>query len=308
MIQLFQQRDFGSKINATIQYVTQNFRSLFTAMLYIVGPVALVAGTATGIMQSNLLGLARSPGDPDAANNPLFFLQAFQAVFSPAFAIAFFFGLLAALAVTLVVYSHMKIYARKTEQGQSLVGPTGAVDIPVAEVWAEMQSFIGKAIVFGLLSSIIAGFATLFFIIPGIYVAIVLSLGLAVTCFENTDFGQTWSRCFTLIRNKWWSTFGLILVMGIISGIVGLVFTIPSAIIGFLMGAKLVPGVTNLWLVLGYVIATVGGSLLRAIIYIAIGFQYTNLVERLEGRGLISSIDSIGTTPSQPRALDEGDY
>ncbi|WP_332368767.1 hypothetical protein [Spirosoma telluris] len=57
MIQLFQQRDFGDKINVTFQYITQNFRSLSLALLYIVGPVALLAGIASGVFQSNMLDL-----------------------------------------------------------------------------------------------------------------------------------------------------------------------------------------------------------------------------------------------------------
>ena len=310
MIQLFQQRDFGNKINATFQYVTENFRSLALTMLYIVGPVALVAGIASGIMQSNILNLAQVSRDPDAANDPTFIFQAFRSILSPTFALTIVFSLLAVLAVSLVTYAHMKVYARKTGQGQALVSSSqsGPVDISVAEVWAEVQPLIGRAILIGVLSGIVAFVATLFFIIPGIYVGVVLSLALVVTCFEGTDFGQTWNRCFVLIRDKWWSTLGLLIVMGLISGLIGIVFTLPAGIINFLVGAKLVPGVTNIWVVLGNVIATVGSTLLRSLIYIAIGFQYTNLVERQEGRGLMSAIDSIGTNPTHPRATDEGGF
>lgn len=311
MIQLFEQRDFGNKINATFQYITQNFRSLALTMLYIVGPVALIAGIASGVMQSNMLNWAQASGDPDAANNPMIALQMFRYIASPSFALTIVFSLLAVLAVSLATYAHMKVYARKTGQVQGSVsqGLSGPVDIDVAEVWAEIQPLIGRAILIGVLSGIVTFVATLFLVIPGIYVGIVLSLALVVTCFEGTDFGQTWNRCFTLIRDKWWSTLGLLIVMGIISGLIGLVFTLPAGIIGFLTGAKLVPGATvSLWVVLGNVIATVGSTLLRSLVYIAIGFQYTNLVERQEGRGLLSAIDSIGTSPTQPRASDEGTF
>lgn len=301
MINIFQQRDFGDKINVTFQYVTQNFRSLGLALLYIVGPVALLAGIATGIFQSNILALGdvsrrRDATDPTAA------FEILRNVFSPAFWFTLLFGLLAALAVSLVTYAHMKIYARKSASG------TGPVPISVAEVWEELQPVIGRAIVISVLGSIITGVGFLFFVIPGVYIAIVLVLALAVTTFEGTDFGHTWDRCFKLIRDKWWSTFGLVLVMGIISGIVGLIFTLPAAILNFLAGARLLPDASGLWLVVGNVIGTVGGTLLRTLIYVAIGFQYANLVERQEGRGLLSAIDQIGTTPARPRAQDEGDY
>ena len=304
MINLFQQRDFGDKINATFQYISQNFRSLGLSLLYIVGPIALVAGIASGIMQSNLLDLTQTPkgADPD----PTAIFRVFQNIFSPAFGLTILCSLLAIWAVSLVTYAHMKVYARRSDP--KALGYVPASEISVEEVWNEMQPIIGRGIVISVLSSIIAGVATLFFVIPGVYVGIVLSLALAVTSFEVTDFGKTWDRCFVLIRDKWWSTFGLIIVMGIISGVVGLLFTLPAGIISFLVTSKLLPDIGSFWLILGNVIGTVGSTLLRAIIYVAIGFQYTSLVEQKEGRGLLAAIDSIGTAPTQPRPTDEGDY
>lgn len=295
MIQLFQQRDFGNKINATFQYVGQNFRSLGLALLYIVGPVAVVAGIASGVIQSNMLKLMSESAETQA-DNPMAAFQALSQFTSPTFWLATLFSLLANVVVILTTYAHMKVYER-----------TKNSDISVADVWAEVQPAIGRAIVISLLISVITGVATLFFIIPGIYVAVVLSLALAVTVFEGTDFGGTWDRCFKLIRDKWWSTFGLIIVMAIIVLIVGLIFAIPTAIIAFFIGAKMLPDVSTVWLVLGNVIALVGRTLLNAVIYMAIGFQYTNLVERQEGRGLISAVDSIGT-PTQPRSQNDGEY
>ena len=294
MIQLFQQRDFGNKINATFQYVSQNFRSFGLALLYIVGPVAVVAGIASGVMQSNLLRLSTNAvrTQPD---NPMAALQILSQFTSPSFWLAMLFSLLANVAVVLTTYAHMKVYERTKD-------PT----ISVADVWAEVQPAIGRGIVISLLGSIITGVAMLFLVIPGIYVAVVLSLALAVTSFEGSDFGRTWERCFKLIRDKWWSTFGLIVVMAIIVGIVGMIFAIPTALVGFFIGAKMLPDVSTVWLVIGNVVALVGRTLLNAVLYLAIGFQYTNLVERQEGRGLNSAIDSIGT-PTQPRTQNEGE-
>ena len=296
MIELFQQRDFGNKINATFQYITRNFRSLGLSLLYIVGPVALVAGIAAGVMQSNMLRLVRESAN--ARTND--FMAAFQVVgffSSPSFWVTMLFGLLANIAVILTTYAHMRVYERNQ----------GAF-VSVAEVWEEVEPLIGRAILISILNSIVVGVGFIFFLIPGLYLAVVLSLSLAVVSFEDTDFGATWSRCFHLIRNKWWSTLGLIFIMGVIVAVVGLVFSIPAAVIGFLTGAKLLPSVSVVWLMLGNVINQIGRTLLNVVIYTAIGFQYTNLVERQEGRGMQSAIDSIGTVPTQPRSTDEEMY
>ncbi len=296
MIQLFEQRDFGNKINATFQYIVQNMRSLGISLLYIVGPVALVAGIATGVMQSNMLHLTAEAGS-NRSTDPMAAFQIMSQFISPSFWLAIFFSVLANVAVILTTYAHMKVYDR-----------TKSTAIDVADVWTEVQPMIGRAITISILNSIIIGIAFIFFVIPGIYVAVVLSLSLTVTAFEGTDFGATWSRCFQLIRDKWWSTFGLIFVMSLIVGIIGLIFAAPTAIIAFLTTAKMLPDVSVVWLMLGNVINIVGRTLLNVILYTAIGFQYTNLVERQEGRGLISAIDSIGTSPTQPRATDEGSF
>ena len=296
MIQLFQQRDFGNKINATFQYIGQNFRSLGLSLLYIVGPVALVAGIAAGVMQSNMMRLAGESAN--ARTND--FAAAFQMLSffsSPSYWLTVLFSMLANVAVILTTYAHMKVYDR-----------TKGEAIDVSDVWAEVQPAIGRGIIISVLNSIVIGVGFVFLVIPGLYLAVVLSLSLAVTSFEGTDFGVTWNRCFQLIRDKWWSTLGLIFIMIIIVFIVGLVFAIPAGIIAFLTGAKLLPNVSVVWLMLGNIISEVGKTILNVVIYTAIGFQYTNLVERQEGRGMISAIDSIGTPPTQPRPTDEGSF
>ena len=296
MIELFRQRDFGNKINATFQYITQNFRSLGLALLYIVGPVALVAGIATGIMQSDLLRVA-SDVENDGAANPMAAFQMMSQFASPTFWLAIFFSLLANVAVIVTTYAHMKVYDR-TQDGI----------VSVADVWAEVQPMIGRAIIISILTSIVTAVGFIFLIIPGIYVAVVLSLALAVSSFEGLDFGATWSRCFQLIRDKWWSTFGLLIMMVLIVFFIGLIFALPALIIGFFIGAKTLANASFGWLMLANMINLVGRTLLNVVIYTAIGFQYTNLVERQEGRSVAAAIDSIGTTPTQPRATDEGEY
>lgn len=296
MIQLFEQRDFGNKINATFQYIIQNMRSLGLALVYIVGPVALIAGIATGVMQSDMLQFARDSGDVNN-QSPMAVFQMMTKFISPTFWLAMVFSVLANVAVIVTTYAHMKIYDR-----------TKSSVISVADVWTELQPMIGRTLIISILNSIIIVIGFLFFFIPGLYVAVVLSLSLAVTAFEGTDFGVTWSRCFQLIRDKWWSTFGLIVVMGIIVSLIGLLFAVPATVIAFLTGAKMLPDVSVAWLILGNIINLVGRTLLNVVLYTAVGFQYTNLVERQEGRGLISAIDSIGTSPTQPRATDEGTY
>lgn len=284
MIQLFEQRDFGNKINATFQYITQNINSFILSIIYIAGPPVLLMIVAGSFLISDVVSLFGS-----RPTNPLWFMNELPAIL--VIGIGFMLSL---LAVSLTTFAHLKVYNRSAGQ-----------PIQVAQVWEEAKEHIAPAIVFNILSTIVTIVATMFFILPGIYVGVVLSLGVPVLVFENTNFGQTWNRCFELIRDKWWSTFGLALVMGILAGLLRLVFQIPGLIIGFLASDVATQGLIA---IISGAISMLGALLLNSLVYLAIGFQYTNLVERQEGRGMISAIDSIGTQPTQARETDEGSF
>lgn len=294
MIPLYQQRDFGEKINATFTYATQQIRSLGLALLYIAGPPTLIAGIVGGVYQSNILKTVGTFGGGQLnVVDPFKFLDQ---VFSPAYWLLIVFSVISYVCVSLTVYSHMRLYARN--QG---------APITVDAVWRDVQAMlvggIGVSLVLG--AAIVAGM--ILFIIPGIYLSIPLSLGLAVFAFEGKPTGEIFTRCFTLIRDKWWSTFGLIIVMSIIVGVVSLVFSIPATIVT-VMGIVGKENSNSLVIILTQALAILGARLLSALVVLALGFQYFNLVERQEGTGLLSAINSIGTPPSQPRSQDEGTY
>lgn len=284
MIQLFEQRDFGNKINATFQYITQNINSFILSIIYIAGPPVLLMIVAGSFLISDVVLLFGS-----SQTNPLWFMNELPAIL--VIGIGFMLSL---LAVSLTTFAHLKVYNRNAGQ-----------PIQVSQVWEEAKEHIGPAIVFNILSTIVTIVATMFFILPGIYVGVVLSLGVPVLVFENTNFGQTWNRCFELIRDKWWSTFGLALVMGILAGLLRLIFQIPGIVIGFLASDVATQGIVA---IISGAISLLGALLLNSLVYLALGFQYTNLVERQEGRGMISAIDSIGTQPTQARETDEGSF
>lgn len=285
MIQLFQRRDFGAKINATFQYLTYASNSFILSILYIAGPPILLMLVAGGFLFSNVISYASSR----ANINSLWFMNML-----PSVGVIVVGLMLSLLAISLTTFAHLKVYDRNAGQ-----------PIQVAQVWDEVKEHIGSAIVFNILSTIITFLATLFFVLPGIYVGIALSLGIPILVFENTTLGQTWSRCFQLIRDKWWSTFGLILVMSFISSLLRSLFQLPVLLIGAFSDNMATQGVVAI--VTG-AISLLGGLLLYSLVYLAIGFQYANLVEQQEGRGMISAIDSIGTAPAQSRETDEETY
>lgn len=301
MIQFEQRRDFGEKINATFTFVTEQIRGLGLALLYIVGPLALVGGIISGYGQAELMGNATSVDSPDKL------LSFYGSMFTGSRLIGVVFQLLAYVLTSLVTFSYIRLYRQQRGEGQ----------IEVSTVWAEVQQFIGSGVLLSIASSFIIGLGFVLLVLPGIYVAVALTLAPAILVFERQDVGQVISRSFKLVSNNWWSTFGLLFVMGIIVSILGMVFTVPAAIVGGLFGAGVLKDISILTAVFT-AIASVGGSILQGISATAVAFQYYSLVEEKEGNGLMNQIDAIGQVPDRSNAStlgtlqqtrdDEGDY
>lgn len=293
-------RDFGEKINATFAFLTEQMKGLGTALLYIVGPVALIGGVITGYAQAGLISGASSVKTPEG-------LLAFYGSFlTTGFLIGVLFQVVGYLLTSLVTYCYIRLYTQQPDR-----------KIEVSMVWEEVQQFIGSGVMLGIASSFIVGFAFILLVLPGFYVGTVLWLSTSILVFERADVGKAISRSFSLISDNWWATFGLLVVMWIVASIIGAVFTVPQAIVTGLMGASKLKELSILSIVLT-AIASLGTSLLQSLSATAAAFQYFNLVEEKEGNGLLTAINSIGQTPTRsdenlPGSLrgainEEGDY
>jgi hypothetical protein len=306
MILFEQRRDFGEKINATFSFLTENFARLGLALVCIVGPFALLGGIVSGYGQAAIF---RSGFKPPKAPDELlsFYSDMFSNMLSPYVLIGYVFALFGAVLAGLVTYSYMNIYRRGTGR-----------PIEVGEVWNEVQPFIGQGVLLSIATTLILGVGLAFFIIPGIYVFVVLSLSTAVLVFEQGGASNAISRSFRLITNNWWATCGLIVVMYIINMLAGSIFGMPAAILGGLFGAGVIKSISGPLLAATTAFSTVGSTLLSAIPLVALAFQYFNLVDKNEGTGLDRAISGIGQNPNRvaddlPASIrkptdEQGDY
>ena len=284
---LLQERDFGQKINATFDFIVQNFKPLILAVLYIAGPPALIGGFFMGSYQSGILGLIKQSRETQ--------LDGLMSTFTSVGLLALFLGI-AGIAATLAVNAYMLEY----EDGNRSITPE--------MVWNRMKGYILRSIGYSIAMFFLAMIGFVFFVIPGLYLAIALSLMYMVMMRENLDLGDTFRRCFYLIKDKWWSTFGLIFIMGIVSGIIGYIFQIPTMIVTLSSVLQIGDGMNEIWSTVGGVIATVGSVLVRTLVLVAIAFQYYNLVERREGAGILGAIDNIGKTDTPRTDLREEEF
>jgi hypothetical protein len=166
-----------------------------------------------------------------------------------------------------------------------------------------MMGFVGVIMVF-----LIFGATT--------YISITLSLFLIIWVRERLGFFATIGRSFRLIWGKWWSTFGLLIVMLIICMVILIAVMLLTSLISSPFALATNSPMSGAARV-GFVVANLLSSLSSLIIYplllMALAFQYFNLVERKEGESLHLLVDAIGqpTPDVAPQALrpdDEGEY
>ncbi|NWG28654.1 MAG: hypothetical protein HXY48_08990 [Ignavibacteriaceae bacterium] len=263
-------RDFGALLNVTFDYIRNNFKLLFKSNLLIASPFILLSGVFMGIYQSSMFSFAYDQG--------------FEAIGIP-FLLAMVFMIVSYLIITEVTYSHLMLY-KQSESGV----------FELEDVWQMVKKNFFMILLTGIGYSFIVGFGFLFLIIPGIYLSIALSLIFIVRLEEELGFFDAVSRCIKLIKNNWWFTFGLILVVGIIQGFLMYALYIPNYIMMFATAFAGVDseasGLNRILYIFTSIISSLG-TLLYTVSTIAIAFHYYNLVERKEAPGLLAQIDEI---------------
>jgi len=283
-IEFYKKRQFGEKLNATFTFIRENAKPYLKVQLMIAGPILLIANI---LVNQFALGMFDFNGELSAN----FFIDMFQM-----YGLILLIGLVSTTVMPAVTYGYMTAYKNTT--------PT---DISVASVTNNFASRFFNILGLNILTYTVTIIAMIFFVIPGIYVAIVLSLGASIIVFENSNPIDAFGRAFTLIKGKWWSTFGLLVVISIIGYIINLFFGLPRTIVlgidmftsldatGGIESMEMENSTNQVWNVLFSVFETFGSILSYSLIYMALAFQYFNLVERRESKGLMSKIEQMDT-------------
>ena len=272
--------------------------------MYIAGPFVLIGSIAmTVVMNYSFQSLTGVEPDIGGIYNTLISSLG-----------AMIFLLLASVALISVVYEYMMLYEKNDE---GIV----TVDEVFQKVKSSFMSVLGTLFLFVLLAIgiyiplliptvIFSGISSsgffffivfLLFFFGVMYFFVGSSLVFIIRAYEKIGFGRALGRSFTLIKGKWWSTFGLLLVIGLIQGVVSSIFIIPYYVNTFLAtmhtidtGELAQPSQSTLIInqvsLFFYFILTYA---LYALPLVGLAFQYFNLREMKEARGLIDKIDSF---------------
>ena len=313
IIEFHKTRDFSNKLNATFAFVKQNFKALSKSILYIAGPPVLVASLLLSTFMGDIFKLAfGAAGNPGALQN--YFLSVnfwLQVILMFVFMMVSYVAIIATTNNYLILYNEQK---------------SNAID--VNDVWVRVRETLGMyfitTLLFGLLATVaymlmiipifvlgaispfLVFFGVIFLIVGIMYFAVGASLVYAIRAFEKKGFFQAITRSFYLVRGKWWSTFGVLLILSLLVGVISYVFSIPASILqGISMLHKVKStnlsgpsGVIETIVFVLHSLAYISQLLLYLLPTVGLAFQYFNLVEMKEAKGLMSDIETFGQAPS----------
>ncbi|WP_128545667.1 hypothetical protein [Larkinella soli] len=285
--QLHRQRDFGQKVNTAFQYIVRHYRSLGLAILAIAGPLALATSIATRIFQTGLVdSLVHRRYSRTGLGGWGVLSFSYTA---PSFWAILFFTLLNNLLVAMVVYRHLLSYEERPDE-----------PITVKGIWSWLEVDFLQVFLTSVASFVLVLAGALFLFVPGIYLAVVLSLGTIVVMREDLSAGEAIRRCFELVRGHWWETGGLLLVMLLIQIVLSNGIGIP---LGLLTAgtARIHP----VLFILSQSLLILIRSLVSAPLHMAIALHYFHLLDLKEGTGLLDDIESIGTRAHSDTASQE---
>jgi hypothetical protein len=274
-IEFYKVRDFGDRISITFEFIRQHFVPLVKAIIYIAGPIIALLGTLSIIIMALFIN------DINLFNDNFTF-----ALLTAIGAVVLFMFIFSILG--LIVYLYMQFVVESP-------GEEPEVDQIVSAVRANLGMGVGT----WLLTTIIITLGTLLLIIPGIYLAMPLSLVLIIRIMEKKSFSDALSRSLFLMKDHWWNTFGYYIIISFIQTILAYIFQIPYLIISSFiplvsLGSEGLLSTSGVLYIFSAVVYFVGSYLLSTIQLIALGFQYFNLLELKESRGLKARIGQIG--------------
>lgn len=283
------ERDFGMRLNAAFDFIKRNFLPLVSSMLVVIVPLLAIGGAASLLLFRYLQTTIFKDDNPlsIAIAGFLFFV--------------FYFVIISFLP-SAVVYSYIKLY-REREESVFTVG----------QVLGELKRHWLKLLGAMVLIYVTVIFATMFFIIPGIYVAIPLAFVPYIIVVEDMNVIEAIARAFQTIKNHWWESLGIIIVALIITSLFSWAFQLPFTV---LVGAM--PFLVNnsdvsslgFWGLLTVGVYMVGNFLVQIIPAVVYAFHYHHLVEIKEGTGLMGRISRIGkhSDPTKQYADEEETY
>ncbi len=276
-IEFLRVRTLSEIVEVTIETLRSNARPLLSGIVRYAGPWILIATALTCVEAVQLLkvdvnGLLTGESRSTRA------LSTIANVFT-----------VIAFASTQAMLVSFLLFISKHGRGPS-----------AQELHDTMRGEIGGAMKTNILAGLVIIAGLLLFVVPGVYIAIPLTLVYVVRRFEGTAFGAALKRARALTNQHWWWTFGVVLVVGLIQIAVILVASLPAIAISTLDVLSQTDGDVrdpSLVMVIATVLFTAVSTLVSSVAVLlpltSHVFLYFSHRERTEGSSLLERAEQI---------------
>jgi hypothetical protein len=294
-------RDFGQIFSDVTRFIKFNFKTILVCVLFIPGPLFLIAGCFYGYMQaigtdpSKIVGFGMFRDPVGAISDIISAMLPY-----------FIFIFLGTLASTATVDRYFILYQERGENNS--IGVGDIVKHLPADVWRLFYNnlllglvmalimipivFIAMIPILGVVALVIA------LLLAGPQLAYAITAGSYLVLRDKILITTAISKAWGYMRGNFWWTWLIIVVGALIVGMVGVVFTLPMTILTVLntvtrMSTHASDNNTVLYVVLG-TITILGPQLLTPITKLFSVLTYHSYEEAEEGSSIKEKIDQLG--------------
>ncbi len=285
-IEFKKQRELGEILSDSFGFIRNEFKPFFSTILKIVGPYIVIMLISMGFYMftiGDIFNLS-AIGNPTATQTYSPFIMVF----------AILALILSSIAAYVLAQGTVLHYIK------SYINNKGAVNYDEIRqgVYGSFWSLFGLGILVGL--SVMIG--AIFCLIPGIYLAVPLSVSFAILVFLKKDAMESYQYSFTLIKENWWMTFVTLFVVYIIVAIATYAFSLPAVIYTWIkmgvfsgeMDAENFNIFNDPIYLLLNILSTLIRFLMNIIFLVSTSLIFFNLNEKKNFTGTFERIESLG--------------
>ena len=289
-IEFKKQRELGEILSDSFVFIRNEFKPFLGTILKIVGPYILVMLISMGFYMytiGDIFNLTAIGNTSISTYSPLIMVLAVVAL------------LLSSIAAYVLAQGTVLHYIKSYIDNR---GSTNYDEIR-SGVYGSFWSLIGLGIIVGL--SVFIG--AMFCLIPGIYLAVPLSVSFAILVFLKKDTMESYQYSFTLIKENWWITFATLFVIYIIVAIASYAFSLPTIIYSWIkmgvfsgeMDAENFNVFNDPIYLLLNILSTLVQFLMNIIFLVATSLIFFNLNEKKNFTGTFERIESLGKSTEE---------
>ena len=195
-------------------------------------------------------------------------------------------SILNVVAMQVAIISYVKLYVQNNK-----VTPT------IEEVWAEFKNYFIKTVFYLIPIYLLIILGLVFCLIPGIYLGVSLAVFSVVIIVEDETFSGAYSRCFKLIKDNFWTSFGIYIVVYIIYAVAAMIVSSVMAVVSGLLSYFTTRDIATTIGIAGSIL-NIFSNFFYIILFVSIILHYFNLTELKDGVGIQERLNKLGEANS----------